>query len=174
MKENYILVVYASQGGSTAGIAKEIGKVLADQGARVDVLPVKEVKDLSPYTAVVTGSAIQGAKLLPESLDFIKTNQAELSKKPFAAFLVCITLSMKGSEKQLENVKKWLDPVRVLVKPLNEGFFGGHINFKELPKNFAMLMFRLVTFLGIFPKGDKRDWEAVRAWAKETYGLLSS
>ena len=44
-----ILVTYASRAGSTAGVAEAIGKTLAESGARVDVIPMNEVKDLSPY-----------------------------------------------------------------------------------------------------------------------------
>ena len=34
-------------------------KTLTEKGAQVDVLPMKDVKELSPYRAVVAGSAIQ-------------------------------------------------------------------------------------------------------------------
>ena len=37
----------------------------------MDVLPVQEVKDLSPYRAVVVGSAIQAAQWLPEAMQFV-------------------------------------------------------------------------------------------------------
>lgn len=42
-----VLVTYASRFGSTAGVAEVIGKTLADNGTQVDVLPMREVKDLS-------------------------------------------------------------------------------------------------------------------------------
>jgi menaquinone-dependent protoporphyrinogen oxidase len=49
---NKILVTYASRAGSTAGVAEAIGKTLAENGALVDVIPMNEIKDLSPYQAV--------------------------------------------------------------------------------------------------------------------------
>jgi menaquinone-dependent protoporphyrinogen oxidase len=55
-----ILVTYASRAGSTAGVAEAIGKTLVENGAQVDVLPMKNVKDLTPYRVVVAGSAIRG------------------------------------------------------------------------------------------------------------------
>ena len=55
-----ILVTYASRTGTTAGVAEAIGKTLAESGAEVDVRAVADVKDLTPYDAVVAGSAIQG------------------------------------------------------------------------------------------------------------------
>ena len=67
-------------------------------GVQVDVLPVQEVKDLSPYRAVVVGSAIQAAQWLPEAMQFVQAHQGELARKPFAAFLVCMTLAMKKGD----------------------------------------------------------------------------
>ena len=51
-----ILVTYASRCGTTAGVDEAIGKTLAEGGAQVDVLPMKEVSDLSTYHSVVAGS----------------------------------------------------------------------------------------------------------------------
>jgi menaquinone-dependent protoporphyrinogen oxidase len=93
---NKILVTYASRGGTTTGVAEAIGKTLAESGAEVEVRPMAEVTDLSPYGAVVAGSAIQGGQWLPEAMQFVRGHQAELSSKPFAAFLVCMTLAMQG------------------------------------------------------------------------------
>ena len=90
---NKILVTYASRMGSTAGIAEAIGKTLTENGAEVEVRPMESVKDLTPYQAVVAGSAIQGQQWLPEAMQFLRQHQAALAQKPFAAFLVCITLS---------------------------------------------------------------------------------
>ncbi len=89
-----ILVAYASLTGSTTEVAEAIGKTLVDSGLQVDVRPMTEVTDLAPYRAVVAGSAIHGGKWLPEAMQFMYTYQAELSRRPFAAFLVCITLGM--------------------------------------------------------------------------------
>lgn len=59
---NKILVTYASRAGSTAEVAEAIGKTLAETGVQVDVIPMQAVKDLSPYQAIVAGSAIRGSK----------------------------------------------------------------------------------------------------------------
>ena len=76
-----ILVTYASRFGSTAGVAEAIGKTLTELGVQVDVLPMKEVKDISPYQSVVAGSAINGNAWLPEAMQFLQTYQAELQRK---------------------------------------------------------------------------------------------
>ena len=68
-----ILVTYASRTGSTVGVAEAIGKTLIEGGAQVDVLPMKEVTDLSAYRAVVAGSAIQAGHWLPEAMRYYRS-----------------------------------------------------------------------------------------------------
>jgi menaquinone-dependent protoporphyrinogen oxidase len=63
-----ILVAYSTRTGWTIGVAEAIGKVLAESGGQVDVLSMQDVKDLSPYQAVVAGSAIQNKQWLPEAM----------------------------------------------------------------------------------------------------------
>src|SRR5512137_1649732 len=120
---NTILVTYASRAGSTAGVAEAIGKTLAEGNAQVDVRCMQDVKDLSPYRAVVAGSAIQGKRWLPEAMQFLRAHQTELSRKPFAAFLVCMTLAMRNGENYRPFVAEFLAPVRTLVKTVSEGCF---------------------------------------------------
>ena len=167
-----ILVTYASRTGSTAEVAEAIGKTLAADGARVDVIPMKEVKDLAQYRAVVAGSAIRKSKWLPEAVQFVETHRATLASKPFAEFTVCITLAMSNTEQYRAAVAKWVEPVRALVRPMSEGFFAGMLDFSKLPTNLDTLQLRAVVALHIFPSGDRRDWNAIRTWAESLRPLL--
>ena len=165
-----ILVTYASQTGSTRGVAEAIGKTLAESGAQVDVLAMVDVKDLAPYGAVVAGSAIQGKKWLPEAMQFIRTHQATLAQKPFAAFLVCMTLTMRADYRQ--EVATWLDPVSALVRPVSKGLFAGALDISKIPSFSERLKFRLSVAFGVWSEGDHRDWNAIRAWAESLRPLL--
>lgn len=167
-----ILVTYASRTGSTVGVAEAIAKELSESGAQVEVRPMTEVQDLSPYRAVVAGSAIQGQKWLPEAMQFLHRHQSALNQRPFAAFLVCITLSMKGSDQYRQGVSAWLAPVRVLVRPVSEGLFAGALDFNKMRNPFTALSMRLPVLLGIWKEGDHRDWEAIRTWTERTRPLL--
>lgn len=169
---NRILVTYASRAGSTAEIAEAIGNTLAEGGLLVDLLPMKEVSDLSPYRAVIAGSAIRGSQWLPEALQFVQTHQAELNRKPFAAFMVCITLAMSGADKYRPGLVKWMLPVRRLVHPVSEGYFAGKLDFSKLPLTPRVLLMRLAVLMRIFPAGDHRDWSAIRSWAGSLSRLL--
>lgn len=56
---NNIPVTYSTMTGSTMGVSSAIGNTFSELGENVDILPMHDVKDLSPYKAVVAGSAIQ-------------------------------------------------------------------------------------------------------------------
>ncbi|MCC6617238.1 MAG: flavodoxin domain-containing protein [Anaerolineae bacterium] len=162
---NKILVTYASRNGATAGVAEAIGKTLTETGAQVDVRPMAEITDLTPYDAVVAGSAIQGAQWLPEAMTFLRTHQTALARKPFAAFLVCMTLAMTKGDYR-EQVGPWLAPVRALVKPVSEGLFAGVLDISKVPSFSERLKFRMSVLAGVWSEGDHRDWNAIRAWAQ--------
>jgi menaquinone-dependent protoporphyrinogen oxidase len=162
-----ILVTYASRTGSTAGVAEAIGKTLTDQETQVDVLPMQQVKDLYAYRAVVAGSAIQGSKWLPEAIQFVQANRAALASRPFAAFLVCMTLAMRNGDKYRSFVEQMLQPVRSMVRPLSEGLFAGVLEVSKVPTVGDKIKFRLSVAMGVWSEGDHRDWNAIRTWAED-------
>jgi menaquinone-dependent protoporphyrinogen oxidase len=169
---NTILVTYASRLGATAGVAEAIGKTLTDNGAQVEVRRMEEVTDLTPYSAVVAGSAIRDKQWLPEARQFMQTHQAALRQKPFAAFLVCMTLAMKDGEKYRPHVATWLDPVRALVKPVSEGLFAGVLDIGKISSFSDRLSFRVSVLFGVWKEGDHREWNAIRDWAARLRPLL--
>ena len=169
---NTILVTYASRLGATAGVAKAIAKTLTDNGAQVEVRRMEEVTDLTPYSAVVAGSAIRNKQWLPEAMQFMRTHQATLRQKPVAVFLVCMTLAMKDGEKYRPQVAAWLDPVRALVKPVSEGLFAGVLDIRKISSFSDRLKFRASVVFGVWKEGDHRDWNAIREWAARLRPLL--
>jgi hypothetical protein len=87
-------------------------------------------------------------------------------------FTVCITLAMGTGEQYRSAVQGWVAPVRSLVHPLSEGMFAGMLDFGKLPFSWDTLLFRLSVTLGIFPRGDHRDWNAIRNWAESLKPIL--
>lgn len=166
-----ILVTYATRTGFTTGVAEEIGRVMASDGVAVEVLPVSAVTSLSPYRAVVAGSAIQNKQWLPEAMDFVRANRAALNTAPFATFLDCMTLTM-GNGKYRGEVATWLQPVREFVRPVSEGLFAGGLDIKKIPSASDRLKFRISVLTRVWSEGDYRDWDAIRAWAEATRPLL--
>ena len=121
----------------------------------------------------VTTAAIR-QKWLPEAMQFLQTNRAELNRKPFAAFLVCGTLAMPKAEEYKHFVAGFLEPVRELVTPLSEGLFAGAVDFSKLaliPDGFSL---RLFSIFSKTPEGDYRNWNAIRTWAAQLNRLLET
>jgi menaquinone-dependent protoporphyrinogen oxidase len=168
-----ILVTYTSYSGTTAEIAEAISKTLTATGANVELLPMQDVKSLSPYSAVVIGSPIRASKWSPDAIKFIQDHQSELLQKRVATFTVCITLAMSNSERYRQAVAGWIAPVRALVRPVSEGLFAGRLDFSKLHFNWDTVKLRAVVALGIFPKEDRRDWKAVRAWTESIHPLIA-
>ena len=167
-----ILVTYSSRTGWTVGVAEAIASTLTESGFRVDALPMSDAKDLSAYDAVVAGSGINGAAWHPEAVQWVRDHQAELKRKPFAAFLVCMTLAMRNGEQFRGHVATWLDPVSALVKPVSKGLFAGGLDISKIPSFSDRLKFRLSVLFGVWKEGDHRDWKAIHQWAMELKPLL--
>jgi len=167
-KQMTILVTFASRSGSTVGIAEAVGETLRQQGIAVDVRPMSDVEDVAAYQAIVLGSAIRQEKWLPEAMQFIQTHQVDLEHKPVATFLVCMALATDNAtryERGLQSAKEWMRPVRELIHPLSEGYFAGALNLGKIKELHFRIVLSTLVMLGLFPKGDHRDWDAIEQWA---------
>ena len=161
-----ILVAYASRCGSTGEVAEAIGQVLCDAGAAVDVRLAKNVTDVSPYRAVIVGSAIRASRWLPEASKFVETHREALSRVPVAYFLTCVILG-DDTEENRRTAAAYLDPVREMVQPVDVGLFAGVMDYSKLS-----FVFRLMMKVMGATEGDFRDWEAIRAWADGLHPAL--
>jgi menaquinone-dependent protoporphyrinogen oxidase len=168
-KENKrkILVAYASFCGSTGGVAEAIGRDLCEQGAQVDVRFIKNVSDISSYEGAVLGSSVRSSFWLPEAMEFIKKNQERLSRIPVAYFLTCLTLYQDNAEKR-GVARSYMNPVlksAPSVQPFDLGLFAGVLDYSKLNIVYRTIMKSKMKKQGI-PEGDFRNWEAIRAWAR--------
>ncbi len=169
-----VLVAYASRCGSTGGVAVAIGRELCQAGAQADVRLVDKVTDVSPYRAVIVGSAVRRGRWLDEAIEFVEKNKKTLAGRPTAYFLTCIALS-RPSDQTRRLARGYMNSVLnevKAVKPRDLGMFAGVLDYDKISWLMRMIMRRKMRDKGIKP-GDYRDWAAIRAWARRLTGRLA-
>ncbi|HSN23824.1 MAG TPA: flavodoxin domain-containing protein, partial [Methylomicrobium sp.] len=161
-----ILVTYASKRGSTGEVAGAIGKTIAKTGARVDVLPIGKITDLSVYQVVFVGSAIRVAKWLREATDFVSENRTTLQRVPTAYFTVCATM-IEDTPAKRARAAGFIEPVRTVLIPAAEGYFAGKVD----PNSLSFLE-NMALKAKDMPQGDFRDWDKITSWAQTAYAQI--
>jgi menaquinone-dependent protoporphyrinogen oxidase len=159
-----ICVGYATRAGSTREVADSIGKTLAETGVQVDVRPIKEIKSIEGYDAIVLGTAIRAGQLMPEVVKFAKVHKAALGKVPVAVFVVCLTMKDDTPENR-KIVSGYLDPLQKEISFAATGLFAGKMDYSTLNFFLKFIVKKMVKA----PEGDFRDWKKVRAWAGELF-----
>jgi menaquinone-dependent protoporphyrinogen oxidase len=158
-----ILVGYATGTGSTVGVAQAIGETLGARGYAVDVKPLKDNPSMEGYDAAVLGSAVNGGRWLPEAVRFVKSNSEALATIPLAVFCVH-AMNCGADQKETRRRQAYLEQVRAIVKPADEGYFAGKGPTAEDTSAVMRWMFKVS---GGDVEGDGRDWAKIRAWARE-------
>ena len=163
-----VLVAYATKYSATAEIAEKIGQVLRQAGLRTDVLPVDRVSDLSPYQAVVLGSAVYIGKWRKEAVKFLKANEKALAERQVWLF----SSGPTGEGDAVELGEGWrfpksLQPIADRIRPRDIAVFHGALDVGKLN-----LIERWMIKNVKAPLGDFRDWEAITSWADNICPLL--
>jgi len=92
-----VLVTYASKYGATAEIAEKIGEVLRQAGLQTDILPVKSIRDLTQYNAVILGSAVYIGQWRKDAVKFLKASKLPPPKAVALAYCAWKARSCFGS-----------------------------------------------------------------------------
>ena len=149
-----VLVAYATKYGSTQEVAEVVAATLREQGLDAEVRLAREVCTLDGYSAVVLGAALYMGRWHQDARSFLRRHRKALLRIPVAIFalgpLHTAEQETQSSRGQLDRALKpfyWLTPVSIEM-------FGGAIDPARLHFPFKHL-----------PKGDARDWSAIRAWA---------
>lgn len=157
-----VLVAHASKYGSTAEIAEKIGEVLRQGDLKVDVAPVKEIKDITPYRAIVLGTAAYIFQWRKEAVKFLEKNEQALAGMPVWIFMS--GPAGEGDPVELLEGKVVPEKVKPLVeriKPVDLAVFHGVVDFKKM-NIIERQMMKMVKSA----EGDFRDWDTITAWAK--------
>jgi menaquinone-dependent protoporphyrinogen oxidase len=168
MKENYVLVTYASKYGSTAEIAEKIGETIANKNFHVDVLEVRQVADLKKYGAVVLGSAVYIGRWRKDAVRFMKIHEKELSEKKVWIFSTGPT----GTGDPVQLLEGWdfpesLKPVAEKIQPRDITVFHGAVDTEKLSRLHKYMVGKVKA-----PVGDFRDWKRIVEWAENITKVL--
>ncbi|MBU4314129.1 MAG: flavodoxin [Actinobacteria bacterium] len=157
-----VLVAYATSYGSTQEIAEVFSETLRNQGLAVDCEPIRKVRTLERYSAIVLGAPLYMFHWHKDVLRFLSQHRKILADQlPVAIFAGGPFGQGDGNEWQevrtkfdLELAKfPWLTPVSIEI-------VGGKFDPAKL-----RFPYNLIPALKKMPASDLRDWEAIRAWA---------
>jgi menaquinone-dependent protoporphyrinogen oxidase len=168
--EPKILVTYGTKYASTAEIAEKIAQELRKQDLSVEVLPAEKAGDLSPYEAIVLGSAVYVGRWRKEAAKFLKANENLLVDKK--VWLFSSGPTDKGDPEEL--LKGWrfpkdLQPIAERIRPRDIALFHGAVDEAKLNRLHKWMIAKVKA-----PTGDFRDWEAIAAWAKSIAQTLKN
>ena len=158
---NQVLVAYASKYGATKEIAEKIGQALREEGLSTDVQPAERVGDLTPYHAVVLGSAVYAGRWRKEAATFLKSKENELAERQVWLF----SSGPTGKGDAVELMKGWrfpeaLQPIADRIQPRDIAFFHGALDKKKLNLIEKLIVRSFKVLIGA-----SRDWELIAAWA---------
>ncbi len=155
-----ILVAYATRYGSTQEVAEAVASTLRERGLAVDIQPMRDVRSLEQYRAVVLGAPLYIFHWHEDALQFLARHREALTQRPVAIFALG---PIHAEEKEFQGAREQLDKELAKfpwLRPEAIAIFGGKFDPQKLtfPHN-------LVPALKNMPASDIRDWTAIRAWA---------
>ena len=162
-----VLVGYATRYGSTQEVAEAVAETLRERGLGVDIQPMREVRTLEGYGAVVLGAALYMFRWHKDARRFLSRHRKALTQLPVAVFALG-PVHDPYDEEEWQNSRAQLD--KELAKfpwfaPVAKQVFGGKFDPEKL-------RFPINLFAGSEPASDIRDWEAIRAWASDLASKL--
>jgi menaquinone-dependent protoporphyrinogen oxidase len=157
-----VIVAYASEHGSTMGIAERIAARLRQAGLRVELHSAAAVDALASCDAIVFGSAVYDQRWLPEGEAFVRDNRGALAERPTWLFSV----GTFGDRKRfigrfMRREPRDIAELRDIVRPRDYRVFAGVVDKQRWP-----LASRILYHLFGGRLGDNRDWDDIDAWAQ--------
>lgn len=161
------LVAYATRYGSTQEVAETVAATLRERGLAVDIQPMREVRSINQYGAIVLGAPLYMFHWHKDAMHFLARHHDDLITRPVAIFALG---PWHNDEKEFQDVRGQLD--KELAKfpwlaPRAIEIFGGKFDPEKLtfPHNMLPALKRQ-------PASDIRDFTTIRAWADNLAATL--
>lgn len=160
-----ILVSVASKHGATAEIADAIAATIREAGLDAVAIRPEEVSDITSYDAIVLGSAVYAGRWLEPARRFAERHHAALTARP-------VWLLSSGpigdppapSEEPRDGVE-----LRRRLGARGHRVFAGKVSREDLG-----WVERTIIGMVKAPDGDFRDWDTIRAFAREVAAEVRS
>jgi menaquinone-dependent protoporphyrinogen oxidase len=159
-----VRIAYASEHGSTKGVAERLAHVLTEEGLEVACASVEEAPDLGECDAVVLGSAVHNRAWLPPAKDFLVRQQLAIRDRPTWLFSIGMPAALRRPLRRMATRQEQLRLMRdlqILARPKGHRLFSGVFERADAGGIPGQLLFWAVS--GHY--GDFRDWDAIDAWA---------
>lgn len=157
-----VLVGYASSYGSTQEVAEVVAAILREQGVEVDLRPIREVRTLAGYNAVVLGAPLYMFHWHKDARRFLARHHSILAGGLPIAVFAGGPFGL-GDEQAWQEVRGQIDRELAKfpwLKPVSVQLIGGKFDPAEL-----RFPYNLLPALRKMPASDLRDWAAIRTWA---------
>jgi menaquinone-dependent protoporphyrinogen oxidase len=160
-----VLVSGASKYGSTAEVAAAIGEELQAQGVDAEVRAPTDVDTLDNFDAAVLGSGVYAGHWLEPAKTVIERHGEALRGRPVWLFSVGPVGEPPKPDEEPVDVARPLDA----TKAREHRIFAGRLDRSRLSfvENAIVIALRA-------PEGDFRDWDAIRAWARDIAKALET
>jgi menaquinone-dependent protoporphyrinogen oxidase len=148
-------VAYGSTRGGTAGLAHMIADAFTSHHIRTEVRRADDVKDPSPYDAVVVGGGLYSSRWHPDAVAFVGRHRTQLRELPVWFF----------SSGPLDDSARSgaLAPVPQVMALAKDVDIRGHMTFGGL---MVQRHSRLAGLFAWGPEGDFRDRQHVSEWVE--------
>jgi menaquinone-dependent protoporphyrinogen oxidase len=160
--ETKVLVAYASQYGSTREVAEAVAATLRQCGLDVDLHPMRDVRTLEVYGAVILGAPLYMFRWHKDARNFVSRHREALVKTPVAVFALG---PFHDDAKEWQTVRAQLDQELAKfpwLKPVAIKIVGAKFDPERL-----RFPWNCLPALKHMPASDLRDWPAIRNWASE-------
>ena len=153
-----VLVGYATRYGSTQEVAEAVAATLRECGLEVDIQPMRKVRTLAGYRAVVLGGPLFMFRWHKDALSFLSRHREALTERPVAIFAL-------GPTHDPYDEKEWQDSRDQLDKELSKFSWLTPVALEMFGGKYdpAKLRFPINLLAGKELASDLRDWTAIRA-----------
>lgn len=167
-----VLVAYATRYGSTQEVAEAVAATLREQGLAVDLQPIRDVRALDGYCAVVLGAPYYMGRWHKDALQFLARHREPLAERPVAVFALG---PLHDDEQEFRAVREQLDHDLATfpwLTPVALALFGGKYDPAKLRFSDRFIASLPASPLKQMPASDVRDWTAIGAWARSLAAQL--